>query len=197
MSEDLLARVARIAARTADVIEDDESVQEVVQPLAQPSGGYVDLVFDEGKLLNVVDARGNRTEIGNWLEVNGRKVLRIPWPILGDVTRNTVGRTRNVQNTENTAAQMQLPKSGTARAKVLSTFILDWRNNGDGLIDEDVAARLQMNLYTAAPRRTELVNMGWLRASGKYGRTKMNSESIMWELSTEAIVKLNLPERKK
>ena len=188
----MMDRIARLQATA--VVEDVVEEKPIV---TQPVGGYVDLVFSEGILINVIDARGHRTEIGNWLEVGSNKVLRIPWPILSDVTRNTVGRSRNQQNTENNAAMMQLPKSGTTRAKVLSTFILDWRNNGDGLIDEDVAARLQMNLYTAAPRRTELVNMGWLRASGKYGRTKMRSESIKWELSAEAIAKLNLPERKK
>jgi hypothetical protein len=49
-----------------------------------------------------------------------------------------------------------------------------------------------MNLYTAAPRRTELVNDGWLRASGKFGRTKMDSESIKWELTPAAVEKLGL-----
>ena len=73
-----------------------------------------------------------------------------------------------------------------------STFIADRREGGEGLIDEDVAARLQMNLYTAAPRRTELVNMGWLRPSGKFGSTKMGSDSIRWELTPEAIERLNL-----
>lgn len=191
-ASEMLERIARIQSRCVD----DEVVEEVVSPINAPEGGYVDLVFNEGNLIRIVDARNNKTEIGNWLDVDGHRVLRIPWPVLGDVRANTLGRTRNTQSTENAAAFMQLPKSGTARAQVLSTFILDWRNDGDGLIDEDVAARLQMNLYTAAPRRTELVNMGWLRASGNYGRTKMNSESIKWELSAEAITKLNLPERK-
>jgi hypothetical protein len=87
---------------------------------------------------------------------------------------------------------MQFPKSGTTRAAVLSAFIADRREDGDGLIDEDIAARLAMNLYTAAPRRTELVNDGWVRASGKFGRTKMNSESIKWELTPAAVEKLGL-----
>lgn len=191
-ASEMLDRIARIQSRCVDV----DVEEQPVSPIKSPEGGYVDLVFNEGNLVKIVDARNNKTEIGNWLDIDGRRVLRIPWPVLGDVRVNTLGRTRNMQNTENTAALMQLPKSGTARARVLSAFILDWRNNGDGLIDEDVAGRLQMNLYTAAPRRTELVNMGWLRASGKFGRTKMNSESIRWELTPDAVEKLNLSPRK-
>lgn len=155
--------------------------------------GFVDLVFDEGRLVGIRDSRGFKTEIGNWIEEGSSRVLRLPWPtMLRNPNENRVGRSRGRQSTERAAALMQFPKSGTARAAVLSTFIADHREAGDGLIDEDVAARLDMNLYSAAPRRTELVNDGWLRASGKFGRTKMNSESIKWELTTAAIEKLGL-----
>lgn len=197
MTEDMLARIDRLrrqAATETSVVS--EVVPSEVTPLRRPESGFVDLTFDEGRLLSITDARGLRTEIGHWLEQDGRMVLRIPWPVLIDPTSSGAGRSRGRQVTEVTAAAMQLPRSGTARAKVLSAFILDWRNGGEGLIDEDVAAKLSMNLYTAAPRRTELVNMGWLRASGRFGRTKMDSESIKWELSPAAVDKLKLSSSK-
>jgi hypothetical protein len=166
----------------------------LVEQLRKPEGGFVDLVFnDELALVEIVDARGNRMEIGHWLPSDDGHRLRLPWPtFLDDPTVNTPGRTRKKRGTENKAAAMQMPRSGTARAAVLSAFIADRREGGNGLIDEDVAKRLDMNLYTAAPRRTELVNMGWLRPSGKFGRTKMHSESIKWELTPAAIERLGL-----
>jgi hypothetical protein len=160
--------------------------------VATPSG-YVDIVFDEGRLVRIRDSRGLDTEIGHWIEEGNRRVLRLPWPTkLADPTTARPGRSRGRRVTERAAALMQFPKSGTARASVLSAFIADRREGGDGLIDEDVAAKLSMNLYTAAPRRTELVNDGWLQASGKFGRTKMDSESIKWELTPAAVEKLGL-----
>jgi hypothetical protein len=166
----------------------------IVEPeVVRTPSGYVDIVFDEGRLLRIRDSRGLDTEIGNWIEEGNHRVLRLPWPTtLADPKTARPGRSRNRQVTERAAAMMQFPKSGTARASVLSTFIGNRREGGDGLIDEDVATRLGMNLYTAAPRRTELVNDGWLRASGKFGRTKMDSESIKWELTPAAIEKLGL-----
>lgn len=187
-SQELVARALRIGA-TAVV---DVPVEKPVTPVA-PASGFVDLVFDEGKLVRIRDSRGLTTEIGHWLEEGCNKVLRLPWPTtLRDPMAARPGRSRGRRSTERAAALMQFPKSGTARASVLSAFIADRREGGDGLIDEDLAARLDMNLYTAAPRRTELVNDGWLRASGKFGRTKMNSESIKWELSPAAVEKLGL-----
>ena len=185
---DLAARVHAIAKVAAIPIE-----EEPITPLRQPEGGFVDFEFDAtNRLLKIVDARGNLIEIGNRLMTDDGFILRIPWPILPDPSVPVRGRTRHRQPTEDLAAKMQMPKSGTARAAVLSAFIADRREGGDGLIDEDVASRLNMNLYTAAPRRTELVNMGWLRPSGKFGRTKMNSESIKWELTAAAIERLGL-----
>lgn len=185
---DLIERINNLASNYS---VETESVQEPVQ-MSTPSG-YVDLVFDEGRLVRIRDSRGLDTEIGNWIEEGCNRVLRLPWPtLLADPSTPRPGRSRNRRETERAAALMQFPRSGTARASVLSTFIADRREGGDGLIDEDVAARLDMNLYTAAPRRTELVNDGWLRASGKFGRTKMNSESIKWELTPAAVDKLGL-----
>lgn len=181
----------RIRALSVNAVPE---IAETPEPIkTNCTSGFVDLVFDEGKLLQIRDHRGLTTEIGNWLEEGNRRVLRLPWPtMLRDPSSARPGRSRGRRVTERAAAMMQFPKSGTARASVLSAFIADRRNGGDGLIDEDVAAILSMNLYTAAPRRTELVNDGWLRASGKFGRTKMDSESIKWELTPAAIEKLGL-----
>ena len=187
-AHELVERAMRLGSTVA-VKKTDLCVSKVVRT---PSG-FVDIVFDEGRLLRIRDSRGLDTEIGNWISEGNHRVLRLPWPTtLADPTTARPGRSRGRQPTERAAALMQFPKSGTARAAVLSAFIADRREAGEGLIDEDVAARLDMNLYSAAPRRTELVNDGWLRASGKFGRTKMNSESIKWELTTAAIEKLGL-----
>jgi len=189
MSE-LLDRVNALAssAPKADVFDESS-----VRPLREPQGGFVDMQFDvSGCLMQMVDARGNLIEIGNRFDTDDGFTIRIPWPVLADPSVPLRGRSRDRQVTESSAAKMQLPRSGTARAAVLSAFIADRREGGDGLIDEDVAARLKMNLYTAAPRRTELVNMGWLRPSGSFGRTKMNSDSIKWELTPAAIERLGL-----
>lgn len=187
-AHELVERAMRLGSTVA-VEETDLCVEKIVNT---PSG-YVDIVFDEGRLVRIRDSRGLETEIGNWIEEGNQRVLRLPWPtMLADPLSARPGRSRGRQPTERAAALMQFPKSGTSRASVLSAFIADRRNGGDGLIDEDVAARLSMNLYTAAPRRTELMNDGWLRASGKFGRTKMNSESIKWELTPAAIQKLGL-----
>lgn len=192
MTPDLIQRIETLRSRAAQNPYVDAEESEVV-PVSAPEGGFVDFRFDaSGGLLGIFDARGHRTEVGNRLQYDDGFVIRIPWPLLEDPGVNRVGRSRGRQRTENHAAQLQMPKSGTARAKVLSAFIADRREGGDGLIDEDVSARLGMNLYTAAPRRTELVNMGWLRSSGRVGRTKMNSESIKWELTPAAIERLNL-----
>lgn len=191
--QELVDRALHLGKTLAvDVIDIEEVDTPVVNYKAAPSG-FVDLIFDEGVLINIRDSRGFVTEIGNWIDKGNHKILRLPWPtMLRDPNENRVGRSRGRQGTERAAALMQFPKSGTARAAVLSTFIADRREGGDGLIDEDVSARLNMNLYSAAPRRTELVNDGWLRASGKFGRTKMNSESIKWELTVAAVEKLGL-----
>lgn len=187
-AEELVARAMRLSA--CAVVEETE---EPVVSCQSNASGFVDLVFDEGRLVRIRDSRGLTTEIGNWIEEGSNRVLRLPWPtVLRDPSSARPGRSRGRQPTERAAALMQFPKSGTARASVLSAFIADRREGGDGLIDEDVAARLSMNLYTAAPRRTELVNDGWLRASGKFGRTKMDSESIRWELTPAAIERLGL-----
>lgn len=185
---DLIARINELSKRAAPT-----QCVEVVEPLAKPEGGFVEFRFDStNEFVGVFDARGFRTEVGNRIDSDDGFVIRIPWPMLENPSQALPGRSRGRQRTESVAARMQMPKSGSARAKVLSAFIADRREGGDGLIDEDVAARLQMNLYTAAPRRTELVNMGWLRSSGRTGRTKMNSDSIKWELTPAAIERLNL-----
>lgn len=186
---ELLERIEALAAAALPLPVTDHSIQ----PLRSPEGGFVDLQFDvSGCLVQMLDARGNLIEIGNRFETDDGFTIRIPWPVLPDPTVPMRGRSRSRRDTENMAAKMQLPRSGTARGAVLSAFIADKRDGGDGMIDEDVASRLQMNLYTVAPRRTELTNSGWLRPSGRYGRTKMNSDSIKWELTPAAIERLGL-----
>lgn len=189
----LAERTAALAAKSA-VPDDYEQPELEPVPSTVPTSGFVDLVFDEGRLLQIRDPRGLETEIGHWLDEGGRKVLRIPHGVqLPSPTRNRAGAAHaKAGPTERKAAYLQAPKSGTARAKVLAAFINDWKAGGDGMIDEDVDARTGLGLYTAAPRRLELVQDGWLRASGSYGRTKKAQPSIKWELTPEGVERLGL-----
>jgi len=59
-----LLRVSMRLGSTVAVKEIDFLEPEVVRT---PSG-YVDIVFDEGRLVRIRDSRGLDTEIGNWIE---------------------------------------------------------------------------------------------------------------------------------
>lgn len=189
-----LARTAQLAQRhaVADEFVQPELAPEPV-PATTPKSGFVDFVFDEGRLLDIRDAQGRRTEFGHWLDEGKFKVLRIPHTALPSVRANSPGKMHaKADKTEVAAAWSQQPKSGTDRAKVLGAFITDWKNHGIGLIDEDVAARTGLYVYTAAPRRNELVHGGWLEATGTVGRTARNKESKRWQLTEHAIAELGL-----
>ena len=118
---DLVERTKQLAETLAK--PDTNTTTNIIRCNEQTSG-FVDLIFDEGKLVQIRDSRGFTTEIGNWLEEGNNKVLRLPWPTtLRNPSSARPGRSRNRRVTERAAAMMQFPKSGTARASVLSAFI--------------------------------------------------------------------------
>lgn len=82
--------------------------------------------------------------------------------------------------TEREAAIMAYPSSGTKRKAVLDFLV----ERGDqGATDEEVSIALDMRLYTAAPRRNELLRDGWIVDSGRRRRTTTGSPAAVWILS--------------
>jgi hypothetical protein len=100
---------------------------------------------------------------------------------LGDPTANRAGaRHQSAGDTERAAALGQAPKSGTDRRRVLDHLA----STGDtGATDEEISLALEMRLYTAAPRRTELVSAGWVEDSGRRRPTTTGSPAAVWVLT--------------
>ena len=112
----------------------------------------------------------------------------IDWPILSNVDANTEGQHHGeARSTERAAAMAVMPKTGTQRRKVLEA-IRD--SEPDGLTDEEVADRTGLYLYSAAPRRTELVAGGWLHDSGRQRPTRRGQAAIVWTLTPAAWARL-------
>lgn len=81
---------------------------------------------------------------------------------------------------EQAAAAAQFPKSGTDRRRVLDHLAVC---GDDGATDEEISMALSMRLYTAAPRRNELVTEGWVVDSGRRRPTTTGSAAAVWTLS--------------
>ena len=82
--------------------------------------------------------------------------------------------------TERLAAVLVYPRSGTKRLAVLEYLV----ERGDtGATDEEISLGLSMRLYTAAPRRHELVGDGWLEDSGRTRRTTTGTPATVWVLT--------------
>lgn len=82
-------------------------------------------------------------------------------------------------DTEAAAAQLIRPKTGTQRAKVLDAIAAA----PDGLTDEQIAETTWLYLYSAAPRRTELVKGGWVIDSTDRRETSRGTAAVVWTLS--------------
>lgn len=100
---------------------------------------------------------------------------------------------RPTRRTEVAAALIAAPKAGTQRSRVLHFFVEDHRHGGDGMTDLELSQRSGMLHYSAAPRRTELVEGGWLRESGRYRAGPSGADSIVWCLTERACRELDLP----
>lgn len=100
--------------------------------------------------------------------------------------RNTVGKfhgpAAGAPPTERQAAILVYPNTGTARRRVLD-FIA--AQGSQGATDEELSLALQLRLYTAAPRRNELLNDGWIRDSGRTRSTTTGASASVWVLSTD------------
>jgi hypothetical protein len=99
---------------------------------------------------------------------------------LADPRLNVVQLPRNPRDTQIQAALKALPRSGTARGKVLEYIA----GRGDaGATDDEIAERLRMSPNTARPRRNELMKGGWIEDSTKRRASSAGGEAIVWVLT--------------
>lgn len=82
--------------------------------------------------------------------------------------------------TEREAAISVYPRTGTARRRVLDHIA---RSGPHGATDEEVSLTLGMRLYTAAPRRNELLRYGWVEDSGRQRKTTTGTRATVWVLT--------------
>ena len=92
------------------------------------------------------------------------------------------GPASDAPETERAAAISVYPRTGTARRAVLDAIAAA----GDrGMTDEEVALKCRLRLYTAAPRRNELVRDGWARDSDERRPTTTGTPAVVWVLTDE------------
>lgn len=87
---------------------------------------------------------------------------------------------RSAPRTSIDAARLALPKSGTARFKVLAAIA----NAPDGMTDHQIVARTLRPINVVNPRRGELVDLGWIVDGGE--RRDWNGHvGIVWVLTSD------------
>jgi hypothetical protein len=95
------------------------------------------------------------------------------------VTQPSVKVRHDARDTSVKAAAAVLPRTGTARARVLLA-IADKPST-----DEEMQNLLSMKNSTQCPRRIECVEAGWVQDSGNRALTSSGQEAIVWELTPE------------
>lgn len=109
-------------------------------------------------------------------------------PALSDVDADNPGQAhRRGRDTERAAALFVMPRTGTQRRRVLEAIAAA---GDDGLTDHELAEITRLYLYSAAPRRTELLRGGWVRDSGRRRATPLGSEAVVWTLTEEGAARL-------
>lgn len=108
--------------------------------------------------------------------------------VLSDPAANTRGAMHaNAQPTEREAALRVMPKTGTQRMAVLDAIA----TAGDyGLTDPEIAEATGFYLYSAAPRRNELLRGGWVEDSGIRRGTGRGGSAIAWRITERAQIAL-------
>lgn len=81
-------------------------------------------------------------------------------------------------DTSRHAAHDAKPAAPTQRAAVLRLL-----STSNGLTDEEIQKRLEMNPSTERPRRIELVNAGLVRDSGRCAKTTSGRWATVWEVA--------------
>jgi hypothetical protein len=108
-------------------------------------------------------------------------------PALSDPTLDAEGqRHATGSDTERAAALAVMPRSGTQRATVLEAIAA----SPSGLTDAELAEVTGLYLYSAAPRRCELVAGGWVRDTGRRRRTGHGNPAAVWVLTLEGAERL-------
>lgn len=107
---------------------------------------------------------------------------------LSDPDEQTVGKHHaDAGTTERLSAKLQFPKSGIDRRTVLDYVA----SCGDaGATDDEIASATGLLRYTAAPRRNELLNGGWVMDSGRRRSTNTRSPANVWVLTAAARTRL-------
>lgn len=100
--------------------------------------------------------------------------------ILSDPSTGRVSLHARPRDTEVAAAALVSPRAGTQRQTVLNAIAAAGET---GLTDGEIAAVTDLYLYSAAPRRCELLNGGWLEDSGIRRGTGRGGTAIAWRLS--------------
>ena len=105
---------------------------------------------------------------------------------LADPTQPQGGKARRGHpETSRAAAAAVIPRSGTAREKVLRA-IAEFPQT-----DEQIQDRLSMPANTERPRRVELQEQGWIEAHpDRYARTRSGQNAIVWRLTEQGAERL-------
>lgn len=86
---------------------------------------------------------------------------------------------RGAGDTERGAAELEFPRSRTHRLRCLEALAAA----ENGLSDPELAAVTGLYLYTAAPRRVELRDGGWVEDSGLRRSTDQGAPAVVWRLT--------------
>lgn len=139
--------------------------------------------------LQAADALARAVQDGTWDDLHSLaenyQAARIAE--LQDVDSNLgAARHRASGPTETAAADVALPKAGTLRWKVIDALFV----YPNGLTDQEIAEEAGAYLYSIAPRRTELVRLGWVQDSGKTRATDRGHEAVVWRLTDAGAARL-------
>lgn len=87
---------------------------------------------------------------------------------------------RDARETEVNAAEQITLKAGTLRYLAIHSLY----EAGDmGLTDAELAEATDKYLYSIAPRRVELMKMGWVEASDLRRETDFGKQAVVWRLT--------------
>ena len=84
---------------------------------------------------------------------------------------------------EQEASALITPRAGTLRERALVAI---HGAGEDGLTDHELARKTGVYLYSIAPRRSELVKLGWVEDSGERRLTPGGVHAVVWVLSGRA-----------
>jgi hypothetical protein len=84
-------------------------------------------------------------------------------------------------DTSQAAAKAIWKDAPTLRQQVLELLrSVAAAHSGNGLTDEEMQVRLDMNASTQRPRRVELVQAGLVKDSGRRARTRSGRNAVVW-----------------